>query len=71
MVADPTTTPTSQGVNGWGFKVADYFILYNQVALDSVDMDFGSGGPLLCPTRPASPDIRICWSSAAKRGNST
>ncbi len=49
MVADPTTTATNQGLNGWGFKVADYFMPYNQVALDSVDADMGSGGPLLLP----------------------
>src|SRR5262249_10010926 len=49
VVADPTTTATNQNMNGWGFKVADYFIPYNQQALDTADRDFGSGGPLLLP----------------------
>ena len=49
VVADPTTTPTHQNINGWGFKAADYFIPYNQVALDNADSDFGSGAPILLP----------------------
>jgi 4-amino-4-deoxy-L-arabinose transferase-like glycosyltransferase len=49
VVADASTTPTNQNVNGWGLKAADYFIPYNQVALDNVDQDFGSGGPMLLP----------------------
>src|SRR5262249_43335545 len=49
VVADPASTPTSQNKNGWGFKVADYFIPFNQVALDNADRDFGSGAPTLLP----------------------
>src|SRR5262249_52391945 len=49
VVADPTTPPTSQNKNGWGLKVADYFIPFNQVALDNADRDFGSGAPMLLP----------------------
>jgi fibronectin type 3 domain-containing protein len=49
VVADTTTTPTSQNKNGWGMKVADYFIPFNQVALDNADRDFGSGAPTLLP----------------------
>jgi hypothetical protein len=49
VVADTTTTPTSQNKNGWGLKVADYFIPFNQVALDNADRDFGSGAPTLLP----------------------
>jgi fibronectin type 3 domain-containing protein len=47
--ADPTTSPTNQNINGWGLKVVDYFIPYNQNALDSADQDFGSGAPTLLP----------------------
>src|SRR5262249_22880146 len=35
LVADSTTTSQSQNRNGWGFKVADYFIPYNQAQLDN------------------------------------
>jgi fibronectin type 3 domain-containing protein len=49
VVADTTTTAASQNMNGWGLKVADYFIPFNQVALDNADQDFGSGAPLLLP----------------------
>lgn len=48
-VPDATTSPTNQNANGWGFKVADYFIPYNQSALDTTDQDFGSGAPLILP----------------------
>jgi fibronectin type 3 domain-containing protein len=49
VVADTTTTPASQNKNGWGLKVVDNFIPFNQVALDNADQDFGSGAPLLLP----------------------
>jgi len=49
VVADTTTSATNQNANGWGLKVADYFIPYNVAALDGADSDFGSGAPLLLP----------------------
>jgi hypothetical protein len=49
VVADPTTTATNQNINGWGLKVADYFIPHNQVALDNADQDFGAGAPTILP----------------------
>jgi Legume lectin domain/Fibronectin type III domain len=49
VVADSTTSATNQNPNGWGLKVADYFIPYNVAALDNADSDFGSGAPLLLP----------------------
>ncbi len=45
----PPTSHTTQNPNGWGLKVADYFIPYNVAALDNADSDFGSGAPLLLP----------------------
>ncbi|HWE01716.1 MAG TPA: hypothetical protein VG326_04840 [Tepidisphaeraceae bacterium] len=48
-VSDPTTSAANQGPNGWGLKVADYFIPYNVAAMDAADSDFGSGAPLLLP----------------------
>jgi len=49
MVADPATGPASQGTNGWGLKVADYFIPSNVQALDNADQDLGSGASLVLP----------------------
>jgi fibronectin type 3 domain-containing protein len=49
LVADPTTSPTNQNGNGWGFKVVDYFIPYDVASLDGADSDFGSGAPTLLP----------------------
>jgi hypothetical protein len=49
VVADPTTSATHQNANGWGFKVADYFIPGNVAQLDMTDNDFGSGAPILLP----------------------
>jgi autotransporter-associated beta strand protein len=49
LTADATTGVNHQGANGWGMKVADYFIPYNVAALDAADTDFGSGAPLLLP----------------------
>jgi fibronectin type 3 domain-containing protein len=68
IVADPTTTATNQNPNGWGMKVADYFIPYNQVALDNADRDFGSAGPILLPPSagiPGHPNLLI---AAGKEG---
>ena len=37
-----------------GLYVADYFVPYNQAALSGVDLDLGSGGPLLIPDEAGS-----------------
>jgi fibronectin type 3 domain-containing protein len=55
VVADPTTGPANQNVNGWGMKAADYFIPYNVVALDGADSDFGSGAPVILPDSAGIP----------------
>ncbi|MCE5268982.1 MAG: hypothetical protein LLG00_13985, partial [Planctomycetaceae bacterium] len=68
VVPDPTTTATNQGTNGWGFRAADYFIPYNQVALDSRDTDFGSGGPLLLPDSAGIPGHAHLMLAAGKQG---
>jgi hypothetical protein len=38
-----------------GLAVADYFTPYNQDVMNSQDLDFGSGGPLLLPDQPTFP----------------
>ncbi len=68
VVADPTTSATNQNPNGWGLKVADYFTPYNVVALDNVDQDFGSGGPLLLPDSAGIPGHPHLILAAGKDG---
>ena len=55
VVADPATTPANQNINGWGLRVADYFIPFNQLALDNADTDFGSGAPMILPDSAGIP----------------
>jgi hypothetical protein len=47
LAADPTSTAQNQNTNGWGFQVVDYFIPYNEVALDYGNLDMVSGVQLL------------------------
>ena len=49
VAVDPTSTPGSPNMNGWGLKVLDYFTPSDQQSLDDNDLDFGSGGPFLLP----------------------
>jgi autotransporter-associated beta strand protein len=67
-VADPTTSPTNQNPNGWGLKVADYFIPYNVAALDGADSDFGSGAPIVLPDSAGIPGHPHLILAAGKSG---
>src|SRR5205807_2149813 len=67
-VADPTTTPTNQNPNGWGLKVADYFVPYNVSALDNADSDFGSGSPMLLPDSAGLPGHPHLMVASGKEG---
>ncbi len=67
-VADPTTSATNQNPNGWGLKVADYFIPYNVAALDAADSDFGSGAPLVLPDSAGIPGHSHLILAAGKSG---
>jgi fibronectin type 3 domain-containing protein len=46
---DTTTTQASQNINGWGFKVLDYFSPSNNQSLNAGDTDLGSGGTTILP----------------------
>jgi hypothetical protein len=49
LAVDPTTSPSHPNINGWGLKVVDYFTPSEQGTLNNLDLDLGSGGPLLLP----------------------
>ena len=69
VVADPTTSPRIRTPNGWGLKVADYFIPYNVAALDRADSDFGSGAPIILPDSagiPGHPHLMIAGGKEGK-----
>ncbi len=69
MVPDTTTSPSNQNTNGWGFKVADFFIPYNQVALDNSDRDLGSGAPLILPDNAGNiPNVPHLLVASGKEG---
>jgi autotransporter-associated beta strand protein len=67
-IADPTTSATNQNPNGWGLKVADYFIPYNVAALDAADSDFGSGAPIVLPDSTVIPGRPHLILAAGKSG---
>jgi fibronectin type 3 domain-containing protein len=46
---DTTSTQASQNINGWGFKVLDYFSPSNNQSLNAGDTDLGSGGTTILP----------------------
>jgi hypothetical protein len=68
VVSDPATSINHQGPNGWGMKVADYFIPYDVAALDAADSDFGSGAPLLFPASAGIPGHPNLMVAAGKSG---
>lgn len=65
---DNTTSPGSQGVNGWGLKVTDYFSPYNNLQLTNDDSDLGSGGCLLLPDSAGSTPHPHLMVAAGKLG---
>jgi hypothetical protein len=54
LAVDPSSDATHQNPNGWGLKVVDYFAPHNQAELASLDLDLGSGAPLLLPDAAGS-----------------
>jgi len=51
---DPVSSESNQNGNGWGLKVYDYFTPSNQLKLNQIDADLGSGGVTLLPDNAAS-----------------
>src|SRR4029077_2744407 len=64
----PPISPSTQNPNGWGLKVADYFIPYNVDALDNADSDFGSGSPMLLPDSAGIPGHPHLMVASGKEG---
>jgi len=65
---DGKTTAATQGLNGWGFKVLDYFSPMENQVLDQNDLDFGSGGAILLPDSAGSSSHRHLAAVVAKTG---
>ncbi len=68
LTLDTTTSPTNQNQNGWGIKPLDFFMPYNQAALDNVDADFGSGSPLILPDAAGIPGHQHLLLASGKQG---
>jgi hypothetical protein len=67
LVADPSTSLTSQNPNGWGLKVADYFIPYDVANLDNIASR--SGAPMLLPDSagiPGHPHLMVAGGEEGK-----
>ena len=56
LTVDPTTTALKQGPNGWGIRVADYFVPWDFQHQNDRDGDIGSGGICLLPDSMGGPD---------------
>jgi len=62
------TNQGTQGANGWGFKVVDYFSPMENQMLDQNDIDLGSGAPLILPDSAGSPAHPYLLMGAGKEG---
>jgi len=65
LVTDATTSPTNQNINGWGFKVSDFFTPYDAAVFNNTDDDFSSGVLLMPSTIPGVPEVLL---AAVKNG---
>jgi hypothetical protein len=68
LVVDATTTASHPGVNGWGFKVVDYFTPFNEASLSIRDLDLASGGVIILPDSVGSTAHPHLLITAGKEG---
>jgi hypothetical protein len=68
LALNPATTPASQGPNGWGLAVSDYFAPMENQMLSENDLDLGSGGPLVLPDAMGSSAHPYLLMGAGKEG---
>jgi hypothetical protein len=54
LASDATTSASNQNINGWGFKVVDYYSPPDTQYLNENDFDLGSGGILILPDSAGS-----------------
>src|SRR5262249_18936852 len=68
LAVDPTSSPSNPNPNGWGLTVADFFTPFNQQDLADLDLDLGSGGPMLLPDALGSADHPHLLLASGKEG---
>src|SRR5205823_1848958 len=68
LVPDATITSSSPTINGWGFRVADYFTPFNQDGLNGADVDLGSSGLVILPDSVGTDAHRHLLLAAGKEG---
>jgi len=68
VALDPTSAQASQNLNGWGFKVMDYFAPMDNQTLAANDKDLGSGGVLILPDSAGSAAHQHLLVGAGKEG---
>ena len=69
IAVDTSTSVGSQGKNGWGLRIVDYFAPYNNQNLNDSDTDLGSGGLTLLPDSAGSSAHPHLMVGAGKQGN--
>jgi hypothetical protein len=68
LAVDPSSSSAKQNGNGWGLKVVDYFVPFNQATLNAKDLDFGSSPALILPPSVGSASHQNLIFTGGKEG---